>query len=131
MIGDMNSAKLYVLRGSTLHGSVTAAAVSNDEPSKTNLWHMRLGHMSELGMAELIKRDLLDGCIVGKMKFCEHCVFGKHKRVKFNASVHTTKGTLDYVHANLWGRLVSPLMMVLVTCLPLLMITLEKCGLTF
>jgi len=103
MIGDMNSAKLYVLRGSTLHGSVTAATVSNDEPSKTNLWHMRLGHMSELGMAELIKRDLLDGCTVGKMKFYEHCVFGKHKRVKFNASVHTTKGTLDYVHADLWG----------------------------
>ena len=103
MIGDMNSAKLYVLRGSTLHGSVTAATVSNDEPSKTNLWHMRLGHMSELGMTELIKRDLLDGCTVGKMKFCEHCVFGKHKRVKFNASIHTTKGTLDYVHADLWG----------------------------
>ncbi|CAD6247484.1 unnamed protein product [Miscanthus lutarioriparius] len=40
---------------------------------------------------KLIKRDLLDGCIVGKMKFCEHCVFGKHKRVKFNASVHITK----------------------------------------
>ncbi|CAD6254698.1 unnamed protein product [Miscanthus lutarioriparius] len=53
--------------------------------------HMRLGHMSELGMAELIKRDLLDGCTVGKMKFCEHCIFGKHKSVKFNASVHTTK----------------------------------------
>ncbi|CAD6236154.1 unnamed protein product [Miscanthus lutarioriparius] len=103
MIGDMNSAKLYVLRGSTLHDSVTAATVSNDEPSKTNLWHMRLGHMSELGMAELIKRDMLDGCTVGKMKLCEHCVFGKHKRVKFNASVHTTKGTLDYVHADLWG----------------------------
>ncbi|XP_072151377.1 uncharacterized mitochondrial protein AtMg00300-like [Setaria viridis] len=91
MIGDMNSAKLYVLRGSTLHGSVTVATVSNDEPNKTNLWHMRLGHMSELGMAELIKRDLLDGCTLGKMKFCEHCVFGKHKRVKFNASFHRTK----------------------------------------
>ncbi|CAD6219719.1 unnamed protein product [Miscanthus lutarioriparius] len=91
MIGDMNSAKLYVLRESTLHGSVTAATVSNDEPSKTNLWHMRLGHMSELGMVELIKRDLLDGCIMGKMKFCEHYIFCKHKRVKFNASVHTTK----------------------------------------
>ena len=37
MIGDMNSAKLYVIRGSTLHGSVTAANVSNDELSKTNL----------------------------------------------------------------------------------------------
>ncbi|CAD6272998.1 unnamed protein product [Miscanthus lutarioriparius] len=93
---DVSSSKgevlqLYVLRGSTLHGFVTAAAVSNDEPSKTNLWHMRLGHMSELGMAELIKRDLLDSCTVGKMKFYEHCVFGKHKRVKFNVSVHITK----------------------------------------
>ena len=64
---------------------------------------MRFGHMSELDMVELMKRDLRDGCTVGKMKFCEHCVFGKHKRVKFNASAHITKGTLDYVHADLWG----------------------------
>ena len=54
-------------------------------------------------MAELIKRNLLDGCILSGKKFCEHCVFSKHKRVKFNTSVHTTKGTLDYVHADLWG----------------------------
>ena len=101
--GDLNSAKLYVLRGSTLPGSVSAVAVTNGEPSKTNLWHMRLGHMSQLGMAELMKRNLLDGCTSSSMKFCEHCIFGKHKRVKFNTSVHTTKGTLDYVHADLWG----------------------------
>ena len=37
------------------------------------------------------------------MQFCEHCIFGKHKRVKFNASVHTTKGTLDYVQDDVWG----------------------------
>jgi transposase InsO family protein len=37
------------------------------------------------------------------MKFCEHYIFGKHKRVKFNTSVHTTKDILDYVHADLWG----------------------------
>ena len=79
------------------------AIVTSDEPSKTNLCHMRLGHMSELGMAELIKRDLLDGCNMIKLEFCEHCIFGKHKRVKFNASVHTTKGILDYVHADVWG----------------------------
>ena len=53
MVGDMNYAKLYVLRGSTLPGIV--AAVSHNDASKTNLWHKRLGHMSELGMAELIK----------------------------------------------------------------------------
>ena len=55
MTGEMNSAKLYVLKGSTLPG--IAAAVTSDEPSKTNLWHARLGHMSEHGMAELIKRE--------------------------------------------------------------------------
>jgi len=64
---------------------------------------MRFGHMSELGMTELMKRNLLDDCTLSNMKFCEHCVFGKHKRVKFNTSVHTTKGTLDYVHTDLWG----------------------------
>ena len=69
---------------------------------------MRLGHMSQLGMAELMKRNLLDGCTSSTMKFCEHCIFGKHKRVKFNTSVHTTKGTLDYVHADLWGPSFKP-----------------------
>jgi hypothetical protein len=38
------------------------------------------------------------------MKLCEHYVFGKHKPVKFNTSIHTTEGILDYVHANLWGE---------------------------
>jgi len=64
---------------------------------------MRLGHMSELGMTELMKRNLLDGCTLSNMKFCEHCVFVNHKRVKFNTLVHRTKGILDYVHADLWG----------------------------
>jgi 5'-3' exoribonuclease 2 len=69
---------------------------------------MRLGHMSELGMAKLMKRNLLKGCMLSGKKFCEHCIFGKHKRVKFNTVVHTTKGTLDYVHADLWGPSCKP-----------------------
>jgi hypothetical protein len=32
--------------------------------------------------------------------FCEHCVFGKYKRVKFNP---VTENILDYVHVDLWG----------------------------
>jgi hypothetical protein len=69
---------------------------------------MRLGHMSHHGMAELMKRNLLDGCTSSKIKFCEHCIFGKHKRVHFNTSVHTTKRTLDYVHADLWSPSKKP-----------------------
>ena len=36
MIGDLNSAKLHVLKGSTLSGTAVAA-ITNDDPSKTNL----------------------------------------------------------------------------------------------
>jgi hypothetical protein len=49
--------------------------VTSHEPSKTNLWHARLGHMSEHGLTELIKKELLVGCNMSKLKFCEHCIF--------------------------------------------------------
>jgi hypothetical protein len=90
MIGDMNSAKLYVLRGSTFPG--IASVVTSDEPTKTNLWHARLGHMSEHGMAELIKRELLVGCNMSKLEFCEHYIFGKHKRVKCIGHLQSSRG---------------------------------------
>lgn len=37
------------------------------------------------------------------LEFCEHCLFGKEKRLKFFFVVHHTKGTLDYIHSDLWG----------------------------
>jgi transposase InsO family protein len=59
--------------------------------------------MSALGLVELSKRGLLDGCHADTLDFCEHCVFGKHKRVKFSPAIYNTKNILDYVHADLWG----------------------------
>lgn len=101
MKADIKSANLYHLRGTTVTGNSNVTSSSSSD--STNLWHMRLGHMSELGLTILSKKGLLDDKCVDKLKFCEHCIFGKHKRVKFNTSVHTTKGILDYVHADLWG----------------------------
>jgi hypothetical protein len=91
---------------------------------------MRLGHMSELGMTELMKRNLLKSCTLSGKKFCEHCIFGKHKRVKFNTVAHTTKGSLDYVHADLWGPSGKPSYDGALYLL-LLMTTLANYGLTF
>ncbi|KAK8287694.1 hypothetical protein V6Z11_D07G074700 [Gossypium hirsutum] len=54
-------------------------------------------------MIELSKRELLDGQGICKLKFCEHCVFGKQKRVRFTRGIHNTKGTLEYIHSDLWG----------------------------
>jgi hypothetical protein len=106
MKGVMKSANLYILSGDTIIGTAAInydVVVTSKIYSDSKLWHMRLGHMSQLGLVELSKRGLLKGYNNNELEFCEHCVFGKHKRVKFNTSIHTTEGILDYVHADLWG----------------------------
>jgi hypothetical protein len=104
MKGVMKSANLYLLSGDTIIGIAaisSVAAVTSDNYSYSKLWHMRLGHMSQHGLAELSKRGMLKGYNSNEMEFCEHGAFGKHKRVKFNTVIHTTEGIFDYVHANL------------------------------
>jgi hypothetical protein len=106
MKGVMKSTNLYILSGDTIIGTAavsSVAAVTSENCSDSKLWHIRLGHMSQLGLAELSKRGLLKGYNNNELEVCEHCIFGKHKRVKFNTSVHITEGILDYVHADLWG----------------------------
>jgi hypothetical protein len=91
---------LYYLQGSTVIGTPAVSIASNT--LNTKLWHMRLGHMSEKGMHLLHNRGYLND--IGKLEFCEHCVFGKQKRVSFSLSTHYTKGILEYIHSDLWGR---------------------------
>ena len=57
MRGHKISGNIYKLLGNTILGGV--AVVSEFEDDDTLLWHMRLGHMSEHGMRELYKRNLL------------------------------------------------------------------------
>ncbi|KAG8483701.1 hypothetical protein CXB51_023428 [Gossypium anomalum] len=103
MKGQRKTAKLYVLQGSTVTGDAAVASSFLSDDDITKLWHMRLGHMSENGMVELSKRGLLDGQGICKLNFCEHCVFGKQKRVRFTRGIHNTKETLEYIHSDLWG----------------------------
>ena len=93
--------ELYILQGSTVVGAVVVSSISN--LGQTRLWHMRLGHMSKRGMDKLSKRGLVGGHQTRKLYFCEHCVYGKQCRVKFSTGVHRMRGTLDYIHSNLWG----------------------------
>ncbi|KAG8502990.1 hypothetical protein CXB51_000989 [Gossypium anomalum] len=89
--------------GSTVTSDAAVASSSLSDDDITKLWHMRLGHMSENGMAESSKRGLLDGQGICKLNFCEHCIFGKQKRVRFTRGIHNMKGTLEYIHSDLWG----------------------------
>ena len=36
-------------------------------------------------------------------RYSEHCMFDKQKPVNFSTIVHRTKGTLDYIHFDLWS----------------------------
>ncbi|KAG8493024.1 hypothetical protein CXB51_010410 [Gossypium anomalum] len=100
--GQRKTIKLYVLQGSTVTGNGTVAFSSLSDDDITKLWYMLLGHMSENGIIELSKRGLLDGKGICKLNFCEHCVFGKQKRVRFTRGIHNTKGILEYIHSDLW-----------------------------
>nr|GFB96060.1 retrovirus-related Pol polyprotein from transposon TNT 1-94 [Tanacetum cinerariifolium] len=67
----------------------------------SKLCHYRLGHMGEKGMKNLAKKGLIKASC--NLKFCEHCVFGRKKRVSFSPCIHRTRDALDYIHSNLWG----------------------------
>ena len=90
---------LYILDGRTIIGSVSN--VQNQYISKTRMWHMRLGHISEKGLQELSKKKLLGDDKLEPLGFCEQCVYGKAKLIKFETGLHQTKLVLDYVHSDL------------------------------
>ncbi|KAM3319479.1 putative protein isoform X1 [Capsicum chacoense] len=100
---DRESLQICMSCKTTVTGDATISISSLLESDVAKLWHMHLGHMSENGMVELSRRGLLDGQSITKLEFCEHCIFGKQKRVRFTKGIHSTKGTLDYIHSDLWG----------------------------
>ncbi|KAH9722768.1 Integrase catalytic domain-containing protein [Citrus sinensis] len=80
-----------------------AGVMIKQDQDKTLLWHFRLGHVSESGLKELEKHGALGGDKISTVGFCEECVLGKSSRTRFKTAVHNTKGTLDYIHSDLWG----------------------------
>jgi hypothetical protein len=90
---------LYLFIGNT-DSSITLASTGVD----TTLWHHRMGHMSEKGMQILHKRNLLPDLKQIDLDFCEHCVYGKQKRVRFRRVGKEKKNErLELVHTDVWG----------------------------
>ena len=54
-----------------------------DADGKSNLWHQRLGHMSEKGMKTLLSKGKLPDLKNVDVGLCEDCIFGKQKKVSF------------------------------------------------
>lgn len=71
---------LYVLSGCTVVGYVSTITASLD---KIVLWNKRIGHVSQRGLNELGKQNLLFGDKITKLDLCELCIFDKAKKGLF------------------------------------------------
>ena len=90
---------LYLCKGN-IDSSIALASTG----TYTTLCHHRLGHMSEKGMQILQSRKLLLGLKQIDLEFCEHCVYGKDKRVRFlKVGKEKKSKKLELVHTDVWG----------------------------
>jgi transposase InsO family protein len=84
--------------------NVQESIANAEDDGDANLWHCRMGHMSEKGMKVLCSKRLLQGLKTVEIGFCEDCVLGKQKRVSFSRDGRTLKKQkLELVHSDLWG----------------------------
>nr|GEX14200.1 hypothetical protein [Tanacetum cinerariifolium] len=99
--GTMKGNCVHSLDGWTESGEASVGI--QEKESLAQVWHKRLGHISEAGLHKLEKRKVLGNKGLGKLEFCEKYVFEKSSRVCFGRGQHTTEGVIDYVHVDLWG----------------------------
>lgn len=88
-----------------MHAKVSKDAVNAVEnDGAMELWHKRLGHMSEKGMAVLSKNEVIPGISGLHLQKCSHCFAGKQHRVSFKSSAPSRKPeVLDLVHTDVCG----------------------------
>jgi hypothetical protein len=70
---------LYKIEAKLVKGDVNV--VENE--TSTELWHKRLGHMSEKGLQVLAKNQFLPNIKGTSLMPCTHCLVGKQRRVRF------------------------------------------------
>ncbi|GJV38920.1 putative RNA-directed DNA polymerase [Tanacetum coccineum] len=100
VVREKRESKLYMTHSKISKSIVNA--VDNDD--MTELWHKRLGHMSEKGMSILSKKNVLSGVHDINLKKCSHCLAGKQTRLAFKSrSPFRMENILDLVHSDVCG----------------------------
>ncbi|WVZ01025.1 hypothetical protein V8G54_027094 [Vigna mungo] len=87
---------LYCMQGKIYKGETNVAQEESKE-----LWHKRLGHMSEKGL-EILANDHLQSIKGQPLELCEDCLAGKQRRVSFRRfeSGRRKEHILDLVHSD-------------------------------
>nr|GEY71071.1 retrovirus-related Pol polyprotein from transposon TNT 1-94 [Tanacetum cinerariifolium] len=85
--GTMKGNYMYSLDGWAESGEANVGI--QEKESLAQVWHKRLGHISETGLHELERRDVLGNKGLGKLEFCENCALEKSTRVSFGRDLDT------------------------------------------
>jgi len=70
------------------------------------MWHFRFGHLHFGGLAELVKKEMVQGLptVEFEKKFSEEYVLGKHPRTSFSRTAeYRAKEQLKLIHTNICG----------------------------
>lgn len=95
----LKMSKLYVVQENHSEGVNYAG-----EENSTELWHRRLGHISEKNLTRLVSKKVLPGIKQVHMKQCTNCLAGKQNRISFKSSPPSRADKiLDLVHSDLCG----------------------------
>lgn len=94
------STTLYLMQAKVCKGLVNAT--KNDDSFE--IWHKRLGHMSQRGIDHLAKKNLFPRINGIPLKSCVDCIASKQNYIFFKcASPFRKQNILDLVHSNICG----------------------------
>lgn len=74
-----------------------------EEKTSPNLWHRRLGHVSEKGIKLLAGKSLIPADVTISLDPCDHCLAGKQHRVSFPRTSTRKKVKLELVYSDVCG----------------------------
>lgn len=94
---------LYSMHVSCVKDNVIAIA----ELPSTELWHSRLGHMSQEGMKTLERFGYLPVLSFSDFSICEHCIYGKQTRSVHLPTNKKCLEPLELVHSDVCGPMPS------------------------
>jgi hypothetical protein len=125
MIG-MEDAILLKLKGTFAYTQNVACLSHHCEGimSSSLLWHARFSHINYEGLC-LLRKNGVSGLptIPRKLKQCDACILGKHRKQPFHDSTSRSCRKLESIHYDLRGPMHVPLQMEMnISCI-LLMIT--------
>ncbi|CAH9088439.1 unnamed protein product [Cuscuta epithymum] len=74
-----------------------------EEKNSPNLWHRRLGHMSDKGLKCLAGKSLIPIDTAVALDPCDHCLAGKQHRASFARKSTKRQAKLELVHSDVCG----------------------------